>query len=188
MRRTIHVAVVIAAACVTPRAARAQAVDLEAAAGARVRVTWCDRVGDHCELRHRAAGTLLGNEPDGLRLRFDGDERLLPWPAVERVEVQRGAWGASRTIAFGVLGLLLGGVSGAALGNALQGDCIEFGCLAGGFTGLVVGGATGMIAGAWIAIHSRARWATSYEAAPESGPPQAPPPPLTIGLAIPLRR
>jgi len=142
--------------------AQAQVPELGASAGDRIRVTWCEEIGGTCEVRRRTVGVLLDRDSAGLHLRVDQTEVRVLWSMVRRVEVSRGSHTALRTVAFGVGGLLLGGAAGIAVGTAVQGDCYEFGCLAGPFYGLVIGAPAGTIAGVGYAVGTRERWHTSY--------------------------
>lgn len=107
-------------------------------------------------------GVLLDRDSAALHLRVDQTDVRVPWRTVERVEVPRGSHGALRTVVFGFGGLLIGGAAGMTLGTVVQGDCYEFGCLAGPFYGLVIGAPAGAIAGVGYAVSTRERWRTSY--------------------------
>jgi hypothetical protein len=142
--------------------AQAQPPEIGAGAGDRVRVTWCEEIGGTCEFRHRTVGVLLDRDSAALHLRVDQTDVRVPWSTVQRVEVPRASHGALRTVAFGVGGLLLGGAAGMALGTVVQGDCYEFGCLAGPAYGTVIGAPAGAIAGVAYAVRTREGWRTSY--------------------------
>jgi hypothetical protein len=156
--------------------------------GSRVRVTRCPSGAEVCG--PRLDGRLVGQDPVGLALRLSDSTARIPWAAVDRIEVYRGAHGALRTVGFAVGGLVLGSVLGIAAGALLQGDCYELECLEGPAYGFLVGAPVGLGAGITLALTTRERWTTAYRAAGVVIGPErvATEPRVRVGLRIPLGR
>lgn len=156
MRR---IAVFVMLATVAQIVAAQEALPLEA--GQRVRLTLDPG-------RSRLVGTLLAHDADSIRVQLQPDSTalVLARARVTSVDVSRGRHGHAGTGAL--VGLVVGGVLGAAAGADCEGDFL---CPGPGAGAALVGG-TGLVIGALIGVLDRTeRWERVY--------------PADIGIALP---